>query len=156
MACLQSAFLRLPAHPLHHRATLLHELATTQIRSTGGRRYRRVFGVPLSVPRPHLIPRVGGGDSSSASSATALAASAAPENGGRSIVHVTACTALLCLLLQVRVFEIGIFLFIAICVPCLYPCLCVHHRVLRACLLTRREWLRMEPLRLSQHLSQLQ
>jgi hypothetical protein len=100
MACLQRAFLRLPAHPVQQRATLLRELATAHIRSTGGRRYRRVFGVPLSVPRPHLVPRGSSSDASAAASASA-AAGAGPEDGGRSMVHVTACTALVCLLLQV-------------------------------------------------------
>lgn len=85
MSCLQRVFLRLPAHPTHLRAALLSELATTHIRSTGGRRFRRAFIVPVSIPRPHLQPR-GSEDSGPA----------------RSLTHVTACSALLCLLLQVR------------------------------------------------------
>lgn len=94
MACLQRVFLRLPAQPAHVRAALLSELASTHLRSTGGRRFRRAFIVPISVPRPHLLPRGGGEPSGSASRLHS------ESDCNRPMTLVTACTALLCLLLQ--------------------------------------------------------
>jgi hypothetical protein len=146
MACLQRAFLRLPAHPVHQRASLLRELATTHIRSTGGRRYRRVFGVPLSVPRPHLVLRGCAGDAASSSSsisAVAAAAGTAPEEGGRSIVHVTACTALLCLLLQVRFAKRGPALALFSGHSLLFRSPFCSNRVRLVCPLMKRSWLQM-------------
>ena len=94
MACLQRVFLRLPAQPAHVRAALLSELASTHLRSTGGRRFRRAFIVPISVPRPHLLARGGGEPSGSASRQHS------ESDCNRPMTLVTACTALLCLLLQ--------------------------------------------------------